>query len=327
MPPRTGGKKGERRNGEKGNRPFYPGIWRISAVFWLLLWFMGCGGRPDPFGQQVTRATELSIQGQEWFSQGDQVRAARSFGRALDISRAIDYPPGVAQQLNNLGAVALEQGNPETARQFFTQALLLNQNLRNWTEASVNLANLATVAQTTGDRRQAEQYLQEAQEAAQRSGSREAQARVLCQLAGFYLDQGDPATTAALLEQARPLAVTPALQGMWQHHQGRLSLAQGDTLDALAHFNRALDADREILDRAAMAADLYGLGEAYQAQGAMAQAFTYYSRAFGVYAGLGKRAQLQKCLARLRQVNAAGQLGRSLERFEHHPQLKPSSPD
>ena len=89
-------------------------------------------------------------------------------------------------------------------------------------------------------------------------------------------------------------------------------------------FAQALRIDRSILDRAAMAADLSRLGEVYQTRGDLAQAWDNYVRAFDVYAGLGKKAQLSKCLERLQEVNRQGRLGHSLERFEKLANPSPS---
>ncbi|MDD3580999.1 MAG: tetratricopeptide repeat protein [Desulfobacca sp.] len=296
----------------------------LGLVGLATLLIYGCGARPDPYGQQVNRTTTLAIQGQQWFSQGELRRATRDFGRALEISQSIDYPAGVAQQLNNLGAVALEQGNLEAAQELFNQAWSLNQEIPDWAAASTNLANLATIAQSSGNLARAGEYLQAALAAAERSGANTARGRILCQLASWYLEQQDQGTAAALLTQARPLATTPALQGTLNHHWGRLRLAQGNPPAALEHFNQALAADREILDRAAMAADLFGLAETYQAQGALDQAFYYYGRAFDVYAALGKRSRSEECRERLRQVNEKGQLGQSLKRFESQPEPTPT---
>lgn len=126
------------------------------------------------------------------------------------------------------------------------------------------------------------------------------------------------------LSRAKPVATTPELKGALCHHQGRLSLAQGDTGQALDRFAQALRIDRSILDRAAMAGDLFFLGEAYQTRGDLAQAWDYYARAFDVYVGLGQKSRLSQCLKRLQEVNRAGGLGHSLERFEKQAQPSPS---
>jgi Tfp pilus assembly protein PilF len=87
----------------------------------LILSLIGCAGKYDPYRQQVQRAAGLSRQGEQSFSEGDLNKASKSFSRALDVSRSVDYPPGEAQQLNNLGAVALEQGDLKQAAELFTR--------------------------------------------------------------------------------------------------------------------------------------------------------------------------------------------------------------
>ncbi len=304
------------------NRAPFLSCWAVVGLLALLAG--GCAARQDPFGQQVQRIDEISIAGEDLFSRGDLKRASRNFTRALTLSRSVDYPQGVAQQLNNLGAVALEEGDYPKARDYFTQAYNLNQDRQQFVAASINQANLATVAAKQGKPAEAAQHLQAAQDAASWSRSPQALGRVYLQWASFYLDQHDPAAAQDYLTRAQPLATTPALKGTLFHHQGRLSLARGDTAQALERFDQALSLDRTILDRAAMAADLFCLGEVYQTRGDLTRAWDNYVRAFDVYAGLGKQAQLARCLERLRDVNLQGRLGHSLERFEKRAQPSPS---
>ena len=109
--------------------PFLSCWARIGLVALLV---GGCAAKADPFGQQVQRIDEISISGEELFSRGDMKRASRNFSRALTMSRSVDYQPGTAQQLNNLGAVALEEGDYPKARDYFTQAYNLNQEHQQW---------------------------------------------------------------------------------------------------------------------------------------------------------------------------------------------------
>lgn len=289
-------------------------LWLPLGLALLLLW--GCGAHRDPYGQQIKRVEGLSQQGENWFSQGDYPRAHRDFARALELSRAIDYPTGVAQQLNNLAAVALEKGELEEARKLFTQAWEINVSQRHWREASTNQANLATVAQKAGETGLAEEHLRAAEEAARRSESRPALGRVYIRWAGFSLDQQRLPQARRYLEEARSLARTPDLKGALEHQWGRLSLAQGDTGTAVKHFTQALKFDRDVLDRAAMAADLFYLGETYRLRSDWSQAFSYFERAFDVYAALGRKPPLADCRKRLEEANTQGRLGHSLKRFE-----------
>jgi tetratricopeptide (TPR) repeat protein len=305
------------------NRAPFLSPWARLGLVALLL--SGCSApKSDPFGHQVQRIDEVSIAGEELFSRGDMKRASRNFSRALTMSRSVDYPQGTAQQLNNLGAVALEEGDYPTARDHFTQAYNLNQERQQFAAASINQANLATVAAKQGKPAEASQHLLAAQDAAGQSRSPQALGRVYLQWAGFYLEQHDPASARDFLTRAQPLATTPELKGSLNHHQGRLALARGDTGQALDRFALALATDRSILDRAAMAADLFYLGEAHQTRGDQPQAWDNYVRAFDVYAGLGKKAQLSRCLQRLQEVNRQGRMGHSLERFEKLANPSPS---
>jgi tetratricopeptide (TPR) repeat protein len=301
-----------------------PFLSRWARVGLVALLVGGCAARPDPFGQQVQRVNDISIQGEQLFSRGDLKRSSRNFSRALTLSRAVDYPQGAAQQLNNLGAVALEEGDLKKARDLFTQAYNLNLEQQQWAAASINQANLATVAQKEGKPEAASQHLLAAQDAARQSRNFQALGRVYLQWASLYLDANDLAAAQDFLTRAQPLATTPELKGTLAHHWGRLSLAQGDIGRALDRFGQALRMDRSILDRAAMASDLFFLGETYQTRGELAQAWDYYARAFDVYAGLGKKSRLTQCLKRLQEVNRQGQLGHSLERFEKQAPPSPS---
>lgn len=276
----------------------------------------GCAAKQDPFGQQVSRINDASIQGEQWFSKGDLKRASREFSRALTMSRSVDYPQGEAQQLNNLGAVALEDGDVKQARELFTQALQVNCEQQQWAAVSINQANLATIAQKAGNPGEAAQHLQAAQNAAWQTRSPRALGRVYLQWASFYLDQNDLALAEDFLNRTQPLATTPELKGTLEHHRGRLALARGDPGLALEKFAQALKFDRTTLDRPAMAGDLFFLGEVYQTRGDLCQAWDYYVRAFDVFAGLGRKSQMLKCFKRLQEVNQKGQLGHSLERFE-----------
>jgi len=288
----------------------------MTIICVLAILAFGCAKRPDPYGRQVSRAMDASLQGQELLSEGEDRRAEKAFQKSLKINRSIDNPVGAARQLNNLAAVALTQGDLAEAKNLFQQALLINQELGDAGGAAINLANLATVAQKGGDLPKAERYLDQARDMARLSGLPRVRGQVLCQMAGLALDQQDPGTAAVLLEEARPAAREAEVQGSWNYQQGRLSLARGDTVKALPFFQEALAADRKILNRTAMGADLLGLGEAWEAQGDFSQSFLYYSRAFELYAIIGGRDKARLCLQSLRRVNKAGGLGRSLKPYE-----------
>jgi tetratricopeptide (TPR) repeat protein len=289
----------------------------------FLVWFCllavlmcGCARRSDPLGHQVSRATDAGLRGQELLSEGEHRQAEKAFSKSLRINRSIDDPIGAARQLNNLAALALTRGDLPEAKNLFQQALFVNQGLGNDAGAAINLANLATIAQKGGDLPKAERYLEEARNLARLSGLAKIRGQVLCQMAGLALDRQDPGTAAVLLEEAQPSAHLAEVQGSWNYQQGRLSLARGDTVNALSFFQAALAADRSILNRPGMGADLQGLGQVWEAQGDFSRSFLYYSRAFDLYAATSSHEKAQLCLDVLRRLNKVGRLGHSLKPYE-----------
>ncbi len=289
---------------------------KLGCLVLALLCCWGCGAPRSPFGKQVDKVEKFTQRGDEWYSQGDLDRAEREFQRGLTLSRGMDYQPGVARQLNNLGALALEQGDLRQARDLFTRAWEVNRSQGQWAEASANQANLATVAEQEKNLEAVVHHLSQAESAARQSRDKGALARIYARWADLARQQLDFGRAEAYLKMAQPLARTPALKAQAAHQQGRLALARGDAGAAIDHLIRALEWDREVQDRAAMAADLYYLGEACRLSRDWPRAFDYYARAFDVYASLKRRARLQDCLARLQEANREGALNRPLDRFE-----------
>lgn len=295
----------------------WPRVLCLALIALLLvpgLW--GCGRRPDPYAKQLSRALDAGMRGQELLSEGQQRRAERAFSRALEINQGIDNPAGTARQLNNLGAAAVARGDLPQAEEFFQQALFLNRESGDPAAAATNLANLATVAQKKGDFSRAWQYLSEARAQTRRTRATRTEGQILCQMAGLALDQYDPASAAGYLNEAQPLSREPSVKGPWHYQRGRLALARGNSAQAQDSFQQALAADRAVLNRAGMGADLEGLGQAWEQQGEFARAFLYYSRAFSLYTATQNMSRANRCLETLRRLNQSGALGQSLEPFE-----------
>ena len=222
----------------------------------------GCARRPDPFGRQVSRATDASLRGQELLSEGEDRRAEKAFTKSLEINRSIDNPIGTARQLNNLAAVALTRGDLAEAKNLFQQALFVNQGLGNDAGAAINLANLATIAQKDNDLPKAEALPGGGPEPGQALGLSQGQG------AGPVPDgRIGSGPTRSRHGRSSP-GGGPTRQPRWPKSRapGITSradclLARGDTVKALSFFQDALAADRSILNRPGMGADLQGLGQ------------------------------------------------------------------
>ncbi len=291
----------------------------LALLVWLGLLILGCsscGRRPDPYQQQLSRALEAGLRGQELLSEGQTRRAERAFGRALEMQAALDYTPGTARELNNLGAAAAAREDLERAETFFRQALFINQQLGQRAEAALNLANLAALAEKRGERRQAQQQLSEALSLARSNPTPRILGQILCQRAGLAIADHDLGTAAAFLAEAAPTSQDPLVRGPWHYQQGRLHLARGDYQQAREFFHQALAADRAALNRSGLSADLLGLAQVEELSGDLAQAFFYASRAWRLQVATQQWLKARQSLDILRRLNQQGRLGQDLAALE-----------
>ena len=99
---------------------------------WLLvlcLVGLGCGGRAQTGVDLQNQAVSLNDAGYQYYRQSRFNVAEEKFSQALKINRLIDRRVGIAANLNNLGVIAQEQGDPKKAAAYFLEALSINRDL------------------------------------------------------------------------------------------------------------------------------------------------------------------------------------------------------
>ena len=80
----------------------------------LVLWCclaVGCGGAATSKVDLRQEAVKLNDEGYQYYRESRWRLAQSKFTEALKMNRLIDDRPGIAANLNNLGALAQEQGN------------------------------------------------------------------------------------------------------------------------------------------------------------------------------------------------------------------------
>jgi tetratricopeptide (TPR) repeat protein len=186
---------------------------------------LGCAAktrRPDLRQQAV----KFNDEGYQYYRQSRWRLARHKFTRALDLNRLIDYRPGIAANLNNLGALAQEQGNLGDAARFYQEALTLQREIGNPAGLCETLNNLGTVYAGMG---------------------RWSEAR------NFYLEA---------LDYARRLPPGPLL-ALTLTHQGDVALHDRNYQRALDLYREALRIDQARKNRAGMAIRYARLGRVY----------------------------------------------------------------
>jgi len=85
----------------------------------LCLVGLGCGGRAQTGVNLQNQAVSLNDAGYQYYRQSRFDAAEAKFSQALKLNRLIDRRVGIAANLNNLGVIAQEQGEPEKAVAYF----------------------------------------------------------------------------------------------------------------------------------------------------------------------------------------------------------------
>lgn len=112
---------------------------------------LGCGGAAKSTLPDLRQeAVKLNDEGYQYYRESKWRPAQNKFTEALKMNRLIDYRPGIAANLNNLGAVAQEQGNLAAAEKFYREALLIQEGLGNAPGICEALNNLGTVSAGQG---------------------------------------------------------------------------------------------------------------------------------------------------------------------------------
>ncbi|HEY9074286.1 MAG TPA: tetratricopeptide repeat protein [Desulfobaccales bacterium] len=218
------------------------GLW-LSVLCLVGLW--GCASAPTAEDLQ-SKAISLNDQGYQYYQESRFNVAEGKFSQALKINRLIDRRVGIAANLNNLGVIALEQGDPKKAEAYFQEALSINRELGDPAGLSETLNNLGLA------------YL--------------AQGRV-AEAQGAYQEA---------LEYAQMLPPGPLLS-LSLTHLGDVARVRKDYDLALSYYHRALQLDEGRKDLRGRAMRWERLGRTFVDLGDYPRASTYLSDALREY--------------------------------------------
>jgi tetratricopeptide (TPR) repeat protein len=134
---------------------------------WAWIWVfglagLGCAG-PAKIGVDLQKqAIAFNDAGYQYYRQSRFNLAREKFAQALKYNRLIDRREGIASNLNNLGVIAQEQGEPDRAIAYFQEALAINREREAPAALSETLNNLGVAYQGQGQLLAAAEAFQEA---------------------------------------------------------------------------------------------------------------------------------------------------------------------
>jgi len=104
----------------------------------------GCAKRKTRLPDLRTEAVKLNDEGYQYYRESRWQLARSKFNQALNLNRLIDHRPGIAANLNNLGALAQEQGNLVDAARYYQEALSIQRQIGDPAGVCEALNNLGT---------------------------------------------------------------------------------------------------------------------------------------------------------------------------------------
>ncbi|MCG6911568.1 MAG: tetratricopeptide repeat protein [Deltaproteobacteria bacterium] len=284
-------------------------LFRIFLSYLFLFALIACAGgkaahdRPDPAEPAVN---ELG-RGIGWYEQGCYHKALDHLLRAHELFTAIDEVPGVAACLNNIGNVYAKIGDPESAMLFFDASHDLYGDLGDDGGAVQVMANKAALLIRENRQHEAQATLAAAEETADRNGITSVS---LLKSRGMLMAAQQKTAEAERLFGEALEAADPesyATTGALHYALGNVMAETGRYDEGIAHYRKALDADRKTGFHSGIADDLSALGTLYQKRGEHAAASACFQRSIKIYALMGDGEKVTQSLEKLEvSVGEAG---------------------
>lgn len=222
------------------------------CCLWLLCCLLtGCGGPAKPKVIDLRQeAVKLNDEGYQYYRESKWRLAQGKFAEALKLNRLIDHRPGIASNLNNLGAIAQAQGKLSEAEKYYRDALIIQQETGDGTGICEALNNLGTVLAGQGRWAEADNLYRQA------------------------------------LEYARSLRPPAPLLALTLTHQGDVARHRKDYQQALEFYQQALAIDTAGKNREGRAVRWGRLGRTYLDLSEYASARQYLLKALEEFRSL-----------------------------------------
>nr|BBJ47668.1 hypothetical protein SAVMC3_02970 [Streptomyces avermitilis] len=250
---------------------------------------------------------------------------------ALDLALDLTDRASQADALDNLGYVALDRGDLNTAHQHHEQALTLYQHTGNRLGQALALNNLGNVARERGDLDTAEQHHNQALTLYRQAGSRFGQASALDRLGMVAKESGDLDNAEQHHNQALNLyqqighrsGQVAALGNL-----GNVARDRGKPESAKQYYEQAMASFQQIGDRSGQATALDHLGKLARDRGDLDTAEQHHNQALALFQQIGHRSGQATALDNLGHVaEDRGDLNTAMQHFEQSLALERQTGD
>ncbi len=220
------------------------------------------------FSSQI--ADSYAIIGRIYRAMGDNNRALLYLNRALDLARNIPYRSLLANILNSIGYLYLEQEAYQEAKKYLDESLEIFVSQKNQTDTAMVLLNLGVVEQRQGNLEQALVDFQKSLEKATAISNKDVMIAAGEGIGAIHIEKKDYAAAFEILEKSHSLALEIADQNriaevLWR--KAELYYANRSYAEAEALSENAYRIAREFNLSKLSYLTAMSLGQAYLRQG------------------------------------------------------------
>ncbi len=209
------------------------------------------------------------------------------YGReALALSEKLSYSHGLIRAYNRVGVILMSQGEYDTAKNFYLEAIKIADEAKNKTGKASSLMNLGNIAFYSNEFPVAVDYFQKASDIYAEIKDSAGIVNCLMNMGAIYFFLGKYDTT--LLYQQKGLSLFRARnmkmdEALSLDNIGATYSAKGDFTNSLKNHFEALKILETIDDRRHMATTLGNIGSVYSDQKNFNEALVYFRRSMSLH--------------------------------------------
>ena len=212
--------------------------------------------------------------------------------QTLALRRQQNDPLGIGYSLQNLGLVAMHQGEYTLSRNLIEESIAILRENCDPGLLATPLNNLAIIAKDMGDFSYAHDLLTESFQIHQRTQNRTGMASVLVARGNLERRQGRP--DDALISMTQALKLNQEVgdrQGcaIVLHNMGEMAQHGGDIARARQLYDESMAISTDVMDRRQTATTLFNIGQLARAEGNLEESLTVYRKSVALAVEINDR--------------------------------------
>mgnify|MGYP000259458539 CR=1 FL=1 len=232
----------------------------------------------------------ITMRGNSHQHRGAYSKANADYERALEISQNIRDKQGIAESLNNLGAVATKQGNYDVAEKHHKQGLKIGRSHEEPNIIGISLYNLGKVEFRRENYKESRKYFKESLETRKKNEDQHGAAISLNGLGAVAYEFGNNELSKKYHKRSIRIAEdtnSQRLLAMNLNNMGRVENSEGNYLESKKYHKYSLQIRKLIDDQIGIATSLLNLGRVAEKEQNTKLAHDYYKDSFEKYREIG----------------------------------------